>query len=85
MAKTKNKYTNDYITIYGIDEKIIKNFGFKYKKIRDAYILFIPDTKTATELIMNYPSIFIDYEITKGKMDDVFLSVTGKALEGGNE
>ena len=42
----KNKYTNDYITIYGIDEKIIKNFGFKYKKIRDAYILFIPDTKT---------------------------------------
>ena len=81
----KNKYTNDYITIYGIDEKIIKNFGFKYKKIRDAYILFIPDTKTATELIMNYPSIFIDYEITKGKMDDVFLSVTGKALEGGNE
>jgi len=30
---------------------------------------------------MNYPSIFIDYEITKGKMDDVFLSVTGKALE----
>ena len=26
-----------------------------------------------------------DYEITKGKMDDVFLAVTGKKLEGGNE
>ena len=27
--------------------------------------------------------IFIDYEVTKGKMDSVFLSVTGKALNGG--
>ena len=32
-----------------------------------------------------YPDLFIDYEITKGKMDDVFLSITGKALEGGNK
>ena len=29
------------------------------------------------------PSLFRDYEITKGKMDDVFLAVTGKKLEGG--
>ena len=28
---------------------------------------------------------FSDYEITKGKMDDVFLAVTGKALVGGAE
>ncbi len=26
-----------------------------------------------------------DYEITKGKMDDVFLAVTGKTLAGGTE
>ena len=26
-----------------------------------------------------------DYEITKGKMDDVFLAVTGKTLVGGAE
>ena len=25
-----------------------------------------------------------DFEITKGKMDDVFLAVTGKKLVGGN-
>ena len=29
--------------------------------------------------------IFKDYEITKGKMDDVFLAVTGKSLIGGTE
>ena len=26
-----------------------------------------------------------DYEIVKGKMDDVFLAVTGKKLSGGEE
>lgn len=81
----KNKYTKDYITIYNIDEKSVKSLGFNYEKIKDAYRLFVPNTKTATELIMKYPDLFIDYEITKGKMDDVFLSVTGKALEGGNK
>jgi multidrug/hemolysin transport system ATP-binding protein len=30
------------------------------------------------------PSLFRDYEITKGKMDDVFLAVTGKRA-GGDE
>jgi multidrug/hemolysin transport system ATP-binding protein len=39
----------------------------------------------ATELILKNPSVFRDYEITKGKMDDVFLSVTGKTLAGGDE
>ena len=29
---------------------------------------------------MKNPGVFKDYEITKGKMDDVFLAVTGKAL-----
>lgn len=41
------------------------------------------DTKQATELILAYPSLFVDYEVEKGKMDDVFLAVTGKKL-GGN-
>ena len=81
----KNAYTGDYITIYGISEDAIKTLGMDYGKIRDAYRLSVPDTKTATELIIKYPDIFNDYEITKGKMDDVFLAVTGKTLTGGLE
>ena len=45
----------------------------------------VPDTKAATELIIKHPELFNDYEVTKGKMDDVFLSVTGKKLVGGGE
>lgn len=80
----KNTYTGDYITLYNIDEKEIQQLNVKYEKIKDAYRLLVPNTKAATELIVKYPHIFIDYEITKGKMDDVFLAVTGKKL-GGNE
>ena len=51
--------------------------------MRDAFRIMVPDTAVATELIIKHPEIFRDYEITKGKMDDVFLAVTGKAPEGG--
>ena len=79
----KNKYTADYITLYGVDEETVKAFNVPYKEIRDAYVLSVPDTSFATNLIVNNPDVFKNYEITKGKMDDVFLSVTGKKLNGG--
>ncbi len=80
----KNTYTGDFITIYGGDETNIKSLETKYEAIGGAYRLFVPNTKAATELILKYPEIFTDYEITKGKMDDVFLAVTGKKLIGGD-
>ena len=81
----KNTYTGDYITVYGAKEEQIKMLGAPYKNIRDAYKVFVPDTKAATSLILKYPEVFCDYEITKGKMDDVFLAVTGKKLSGGED
>ena len=79
----KNRYTGDLITLYGIDEDIVRSLGAPYKSIRDAYRVRVQDTAAATQLIIEHPEIFRDYEITKGKMDDVFLAVTGKVLEGG--
>ena len=79
----KNSYTGDFITIYGIDEDSVKSLGAPYKSIRDAYRVRVQDTAAATQLIIEHPEFFRDYEITKGKMDDVFLAVTGKVLEGG--
>ena len=79
----KNTYTGDFITLYGVDEAQIKQLGAPYETIRDACRVSVPNTAAATELILKYPEIFRDYEITKGKMDDVFLAVTGKKLTGG--
>ena len=81
----KNKYTGDFITIYNIEEETVKALGAKYEPIKDAFRLSVPNTAAATKLIVENPEVFKDFEITKGKMDDVFLTVTGKALTGGAE
>ena len=81
----KNAYTGDYLTMYSIDEAAVKTLGLPYEPIRDAFRLAIPNTADATALICKYPELFRDYELTKGKMDDVFLAATGKKLTGGTE
>lgn len=80
----KNKYTGDFVTIYNVSEEEIKKLGKPYEALRDAFRVSVKDTVEARELVINNPSLFTDFEITKGKMDDVFLSVTGKKLVGGN-
>ena len=79
----KNTFTGDFITLYGISEEQVNSLGKPYKVLRDAYRVSVANTTEATKLIIAHPEIFADYEITKGKMDDVFLAVTGKKLTGG--
>lgn len=81
----KNKYTGDFITFYGALEENIKKLGRPYERLRDAFRVSVANTAEATALITSHPQLFFDYEITKGKMDDVFLSVTGKKLTGGED
>ena len=75
----KDKYSSDYITFYNTEE--IEDFGYPSEKVANGYRIQIPSTEVATELVKNHPDKFKDYEITKGKMDDVFLAVTGYTLE----
>ena len=81
----KNTYTGDFVTLYSVTKEEVDSLGVEYEVIRDAFRIEVANTAKATELITKYPHIFIDYEVTKGKMDDVFLSVTGKKLAGGEE
>ena len=57
----------------------------EYTPLRNGFRLQVSSTAQATQLIVKHPHIFTDYEIVKGKMDDVFLSVTGKTLKGGED
>ena len=79
----KNAYTGDFITLYGASEEEVRSLNRPFTRLRDAYRIAVSDTAAATELILRRPELFRDYEITKGKMDDVFLAVTGKKLTGG--
>lgn len=80
----KNAYTGDFITLYHAKAEDVKLLGAAYEKIgtEGTYRISVPDTAAATKLILAHPEVFSDYEIVKGKMDDVFLAVTGKRQEG---
>lgn len=80
----KNEYTGDYVILYNINENQIRVLNQDYEKLPNAYRISVSDASQATELIVAHPELFTDYEIIKGKMDDVFLSATGKMLQGGN-
>lgn len=81
----KNKFVRDFVTLYRVREEDVKALGIPYEKVGEAYRISVKDTAEALSLINKYPDIFFDIEIIKGKMDDVFLAVTGKSLVGGDK
>lgn len=84
-VQLKNKYTSDYIYFYNSDDSEIAKLNLPFEKVGQATRVLVESTAKATQLIKEYPHLFVDYEITKGKMDSVFLAVTGKSLSGGSD
>ncbi len=80
----KNEYVGDFINLYGVSEDMVEKLGYKYEAIPDGFRIEVENTETAAVLIKKHPEIFKDFEVIKGKMDDVFLNATGIKL-GGNE
>lgn len=78
----KNRYVQDYISLYGVSEEEVRSLKKDYTPIREGYQIKVSNTAEATELIVDHQELFRDYEVVKGGMDDVFLAVTGKALGG---
>ena len=78
----KSEYVKDYLSIYGVTREEVESLGMVYEEIRDGYRIAIETPLSATDLIVNHASVFRDYEIVKGGMDDVFITVTGKKLGG---
>ena len=78
----KNKYTGDFISIYSVSKEDIVLLGLPFNEIPNGYRIEVANTYEATKLIINNPNLFKDYEVIKGKMDDVFLNATGIKLGG---
>ena len=79
-VELKNTYTGDFISFYNCDEAELAQLGKPIQKISGGYRIEVKDTAEATELINKHPQLFTDYEVSKGKMDDVFLAATGAKL-----
>ena len=81
----KNAYAKDYVALYGVAEEDVKTLKTPYLPLRDGYRVELENVSVVPEWMKKHPELFLDYEIVKGKMDDVFLAVTGKKLEGGDK
>ena len=81
----KNSFSGDFITLYNTQKEALSDIGYPAEQIGEACRIAVPNTAAATALILAHPHLFVDYEITKGKMDDVFLAATGKKLIGGDQ
>lgn len=78
----KNEFTGDFILLYGVTESQVKTLNLPFEEVVGGYKITAPDVATITELICKNQQLFVDYEVIKGNMDDVFLSATGKSLRG---
>ena len=78
-------YAHDTLTLYGVGEADVRRLGLPYAPAEQGWRVTVPDPAAAAELIRREPALFRDFELTKGRMDDVFLAVTGKKLAGGAE
>ena len=86
-VELKNKYTGDFITLYNVTDDVkdlLTSLGKTFENVPSGIRVSVKSTEEATNLIIEHPEIFKDYEIIKGKMDDVFLNITGKKLTEGD-
>ena len=82
----KNEYSGIYLKVYGISSEDAEKLSQKYpdgmKSERNCAVFRLKSTCEAAEILSENKELISDFEVIKGDMDDVFLNVTGKVLEG---
>ena len=82
----KNEYSGIYLKVYGIASEDAEKLSQKYpdgmKSERDCAVFRLKSTREAAGILSENKELISDFEVIKGDMDDVFLNVTGKVLEG---
>lgn len=84
----KEKYSHDFLYFYYFGDKqkeMVKLESLECKEEEDRMKIRIENSSKARELLLKYPDAFTDFEVIKGKMDDVFLAVTGTEITKGEE
>ena len=82
--KLKNKYANDFVRVYEYDKSLILDLeknNYKFEKNKEFIEISFEDISKAKKFVVDYSDSIKDFEVIKGKMDNVFLNVTGKVLK----
>lgn len=84
----KNLYSGDYVKLYLPQSPetagALESSGRAFTYEGECYRVRVESSRDALSFLNAYPALAGDFEVVKGDMDDVFLSVTGKKLEGGD-
>ncbi|MDE6867660.1 MAG: ABC transporter ATP-binding protein, partial [Clostridia bacterium] len=81
----KNAFASDFIKFYNHRDEAVKYFtklGYEIKNERDFTEIELKSTAETAKFFKEKPELFDDFEVLKGNMDNVFLKVTGKDLQG---
>lgn len=82
--KLKNKYAYDFVKVYEYDKSLIEDMDknkYNYSKEKEFIEVKFENIEGAKKFIVKHGEKIKDFEIIKGKMDNVFLNVTGKILK----
>lgn len=84
-VELKNKYSRNRLRLYGDADTLcaaLQRAGYPAKVSGGACTVETGNAGAAREILIKFPELCRDFEFVKGNMDDVFLSVTGKKLQG---
>ena len=87
-VELKDRYSSDTVRLFvprsdAVDNMLLAS-GCGYTYDNNFYKISVDGSREALEFLNAHPEFTADFEVVKGDMDDVFLNVTGKKLEGGN-
>lgn len=83
-TELKNLYSKNYVLVYAPRseelDKLFKPFNAIYNEDQEAYKVAFKTSEQAMKFLKNNEKVITDFEVKKGDMDDVFLTVTGKDI-----
>lgn len=86
-VELKSQYVSDILTVYHKEnstkeiEKILDANNMKYSLTKKAIKIPVKSTFSALPIVNELKDFIFDFEVQKGKMDDLFVAVTGKEIK----
>lgn len=81
----KETYAKDKLRLYSPSPALEGRLGemqVAYRKKEDYFVVSVPESLSALSILKGVEEMIGGFEMVQGSMDDVFLNVTGKKLEG---